>query len=516
MQVPLMKKTRSPSSGHKVTSTTRQLDCICNLRVTTIPMRGDSLSEDPIGLAGGDANFFRYVDNNPVNATDPSGQYLFVPGKHLAKEIAETLTKKTGARFIATNFSCGKGGLGVYMVMLHPKDRGILNEWLKTEKQKLDRIPEGDKDKDYAKSKSFWYHSAAHASDYRQFTEAHTTYDRKTKTRRLWRRKMDLDIIDPEKCARSEIDALFSAGVFTAEDIARAIQNPRPSTIDFSPPIVVDIANEQARRRRERSGRQIPEGLLLSPKEEEALLTSLIQIGIDIAGIFDPSPICDGTSAMLSIYQRDWLGVGLSVAGMFPYFGDSLKLAKLKKWVDTFIKGIRYGKTNAKFAEFLRPIAKKLWDELEKHKEKCKYLPKWAQDEIDRLKKVLDEFLHGKPKKKPDPPPKTKPEPPPKTEPEPPPKTEPEPPPKTESPSDADAPNKPKPGRMHVEEGELLDGTKYRDYEVPGRSEQELFSARQFVGSDTLQVSWTATLSSLLNKSSFLQINPRVRTRVCE
>jgi len=34
---------------------------------------GRFLSEDPIGFAGGDANLYRYVGNNPVNMTDPTG-----------------------------------------------------------------------------------------------------------------------------------------------------------------------------------------------------------------------------------------------------------------------------------------------------------------------------------------------------------------------------------------------------------------------------------------------------------
>jgi hypothetical protein len=32
------------------------------------------LSEDPIGFASGDFNFYRYVGNGPVNLNDPSGE----------------------------------------------------------------------------------------------------------------------------------------------------------------------------------------------------------------------------------------------------------------------------------------------------------------------------------------------------------------------------------------------------------------------------------------------------------
>lgn len=38
------------------------------------PSLGQFISEDPLGFAGGDVNLGRYVNNSPVNATDPSGE----------------------------------------------------------------------------------------------------------------------------------------------------------------------------------------------------------------------------------------------------------------------------------------------------------------------------------------------------------------------------------------------------------------------------------------------------------
>ncbi|MEM7595051.1 MAG: RHS repeat-associated core domain-containing protein [Cyanobacteria bacterium P01_A01_bin.83] len=38
-----------------------------------LPSEGRFLNTDPIGLAGGDTNFYRYVNNNPLNLIDPSG-----------------------------------------------------------------------------------------------------------------------------------------------------------------------------------------------------------------------------------------------------------------------------------------------------------------------------------------------------------------------------------------------------------------------------------------------------------
>ncbi len=39
------------------------------------PSIGRFISEDPIGLAGGDLLFYRYVGNDPVNLVDPSGLF---------------------------------------------------------------------------------------------------------------------------------------------------------------------------------------------------------------------------------------------------------------------------------------------------------------------------------------------------------------------------------------------------------------------------------------------------------
>ncbi len=43
------------------------------------PMDGRFISKDPIGFYGGDVNLYSYVQNNPVNYTDPTGQLIFLP-----------------------------------------------------------------------------------------------------------------------------------------------------------------------------------------------------------------------------------------------------------------------------------------------------------------------------------------------------------------------------------------------------------------------------------------------------
>jgi RHS repeat-associated protein len=48
------------------------------------PSAGRFLSEDPIGFKGGDTNFYRYVENNPVKHTDPKGESIGVIVKGVA------------------------------------------------------------------------------------------------------------------------------------------------------------------------------------------------------------------------------------------------------------------------------------------------------------------------------------------------------------------------------------------------------------------------------------------------
>jgi hypothetical protein len=49
------------------------------------PKVGRWLEVDPIGFAGGDANLYRYVENDPTNATDPSG----LAGRYICIHQAE-------------------------------------------------------------------------------------------------------------------------------------------------------------------------------------------------------------------------------------------------------------------------------------------------------------------------------------------------------------------------------------------------------------------------------------------
>lgn len=84
------------------------------------PSNARFLSEDPIGFLGGDMNLYRYVNNDPMNFSDPSG--LLSYRENLARREAAnaniiTTTVKTGTSIvIASAFNAAarrQVGLGI-------------------------------------------------------------------------------------------------------------------------------------------------------------------------------------------------------------------------------------------------------------------------------------------------------------------------------------------------------------------------------------------------------------------
>jgi RHS repeat-associated protein len=64
-----------------------------------MPSLGRFFSEDPIGLAGGDVSFYRYVSNDPVNWVDPTGLL------NLGKAVAGALTVTDGMTMVGVGIA---------------------------------------------------------------------------------------------------------------------------------------------------------------------------------------------------------------------------------------------------------------------------------------------------------------------------------------------------------------------------------------------------------------------------
>jgi hypothetical protein len=65
----------------------------------------------------------------------------------------------------------------------------------------------------------------------------------------------------------------------------------------------------------------------------DALKLDLTQMGIDLVGIVDPTPISDGSNTVISLFRGNWKDAAISAVAMVPYVGDAAKLAKLPKYV---------------------------------------------------------------------------------------------------------------------------------------------------------------------------------------
>ncbi|HEX8145842.1 MAG TPA: hypothetical protein VF591_01465 [Pyrinomonadaceae bacterium] len=161
------------------------------------------------------------------------------------------------------------------------------------------------------------------------------------------------------------------------------------------------------------AGDGIPSGF--TPEQRELIL-DLTQMGLDIAGILDPTPISDGSNGVISLFRGDLLGAGISAVGFIPYLGDIAKLGKVKKWAKVIERVVDMARADARFGDFVRFGMKKIKGLLDSIP--LDRLPRPMREAVEKLKAKVDDFFGG-----PAPTPNTTPPTPPKA-----PKTGPEPP----------------------------------------------------------------------------------------
>ena len=120
------------------------------------------------------------------------------------------------------------------------------------------------------------------------------------------------------------------------------------------------------------------------------LALDLTQIGLDIAGIFDPTPISDGANALISLGRGDWLGAGLSAISMVPYLGDAAKMGKLGKYAQTVAKAIDAARANPALRQALAPAVQGIADAIAKLP--LDKLPQGARRQLTTLKELTGIF----------------------------------------------------------------------------------------------------------------------------
>ncbi len=133
-----------------------------------------------------------------------------------------------------------------------------------------------------------------------------------------------------------------------------------------------------------------------SAAQKQELMLDLGQMALDVAGLFDPTPISDGANGVISLFRGDFLGAGLSAVSMIPYIGDAAKLGKLGKWAETVSKAADLAKVDSAFAAAAKPVLEKLKgaiDALPLDK-----LPESARNTLETASRKLDEALSARPR----------------------------------------------------------------------------------------------------------------------
>lgn len=134
----------------------------------------------------------------------------------------------------------------------------------------------------------------------------------------------------------------------------------------------------------------------------------LTQMGIDIVGIFEPTPFADGTNTLISagrgigsMVSGNWGDAGghglnaiLSAVGVIPYIGDAAKLGKIGKWAQTVADAITAIASNPALRSALEPALRSVKDAIDGIPQGAlDKLPQSARESIEGMKRQLDEFF---------------------------------------------------------------------------------------------------------------------------
>ena len=126
----------------------------------------------------------------------------------------------------------------------------------------------------------------------------------------------------------------------------------------------------------------------LSP-EERQIIFDLSLVTLDIVGIVDPTPISDGTVAVVEVSQGNFAYAGLSVVSMVPWLGDLAKAGKAPRLIKIINEAVDYALTNPSFAKRIEPY-------LETFSSAYDLLPTSARDALASAKTKVDDFLSAR------------------------------------------------------------------------------------------------------------------------
>ncbi|WP_315763601.1 hypothetical protein [Sphingomonas sp. Y38-1Y] len=132
------------------------------------------------------------------------------------------------------------------------------------------------------------------------------------------------------------------------------------------------------------------------------------QMALDIAGLFDPTPISDGANGVISagrafgsLLSGNWGEAGghavnglISGASMLPILGDTAKLGKIGKWAETVGDSVSAVAHNPALRQTLAPALEKVKGAIDAIPEGAlNALPASARESLEATKRQLDDFF---------------------------------------------------------------------------------------------------------------------------
>jgi hypothetical protein len=119
---------------------------------------------------------------------------------------------------------------------------------------------------------------------------------------------------------------------------------------------------------------------------DEELILDVTGIILDVAGIFDPTPISDGASATLELARGNYGSAALSAISIVPYIGDFAKLGKLPRYVRTVTRVLERARASERFAEMVTPVLRRLLQTLN-------MMPAGVNASIDSMREAIAAFV---------------------------------------------------------------------------------------------------------------------------
>ena len=127
---------------------------------------------------------------------------------------------------------------------------------------------------------------------------------------------------------------------------------------------------------------------------QKGLALDLTQMGIDVVGMFDPTPTTGAINTGISLARHDWWGAALSAISMVPYAGDLARAGKLGKYAKVVVEVAEMAAKDSKFAKEVRPALEAIEAGLKKIPGSVlDMLPKGARDSIEAMKTTIGKAL---------------------------------------------------------------------------------------------------------------------------